>query len=68
MKCPLCNVEMRILRSRMVVENDDTPDVPTKLFVEQEFSCLNKGCANYESTVETMKNEIPLTLNEEASE
>jgi hypothetical protein len=52
----------------MVVENDDTPDIPTKLFVEQEFSCLNKGCANYESTVETMKNEIPLTLNEEASE
>ena len=68
MKCPLCNVEMRILRSRMVVENDDTPDVPTKLFAEQEHGCLNKGCANYETTVETIRNEIPLTLNEEASE
>lgn len=60
MKCPLCNVEMRIMRSRNVVENDDTPDSETKLYVEQELSCLNKNCANYEKTVETVRNEIPL--------
>ena len=60
MKCPLCNVEMRIMRSRNVVENDDTPEAETKLYVEQELSCLNKNCANYEKTVETVRNEIPL--------
>jgi hypothetical protein len=60
MKCPKCQVEMRITRSRSIVENDDTPDTPTKLFVVQELTCLNKGCENYEKVVETSKNEIPL--------
>ena len=60
MKCPLCQVEMRITRSRNVVENDDTPDTPTKLFVEQEISCLNKNCNNYNTVVETVKSEIPI--------
>lgn len=69
MKCPLCNVEMRIGQSRMVVENDDTPDIPTKLFIEQDFICLNRDCANYETTVETTKSELPLSVqNEEATE
>ena len=44
MKCPLCQVELRITRSRNVVEHDDTPNEETKLYVEQELSCLNKGC------------------------
>ena len=60
MKCPLCQVEMRISKSRMVVENDDTPNEETKLYVEQELTCMNKGCANYESVVETYKNPIPV--------
>jgi len=60
MKCPLCQVEMRITRSRNVVENDDTPDTPTKLFTEQEMSCLNKNCANYEKVVHTVKNPLPI--------
>lgn len=60
MKCPLCNVEMRITRSRNVVENDDTPDAPTKLFVEQELSCLNKNCQNFQKVVQTSKSEIPI--------
>ena len=60
MKCPLCQVEMRIIRSRNVVENDNTPDKPTKLYVEQDFSCLNKSCKNYEKVVETVRNEQPI--------
>ena len=60
MKCPLCQVELRITRSRNVVEHDDTPNEETKLYVEQELSCLNKGCANYNTVVETIKNEIPI--------
>ena len=60
MKCPLCNVEMRITKSHMVVENDDTPETPTKLFVEQDLTCLNKNCSNYEQTVQTVRNELPI--------
>lgn len=60
MKCPLCQVEMRISRSRNVVENDDTPDTPTKLFIEQELKCLNKNCQNYDKVMQTFKNEVPI--------
>ena len=60
MKCPLCRVEMRISRSRNVVENDDTPDTPTKLYIEQDLTCLNKNCSNYEQVVETVRNELPI--------
>ena len=60
MKCPLCQVEMRISRSRNVVENDDTPDVETKLYVDQELKCLNRNCANYDKVVQTVRNEIPI--------
>lgn len=60
MKCPLCQLEMRITRSRNVIENDDTPDVPTRLYYEQEISCLNKNCPNYNKVIETVKNEQPI--------
>ena len=60
MKCPLCQVEMRITRSRNVVEHDDTPNEETKLYIEQELSCLNKNCSNYNTVVQTVKNELPI--------
>ena len=60
MKCPLCQVELRITNSRNVVEHDDTPNEETKLFVVQELSCLNKNCKNYETVVETVRHEIPI--------
>lgn len=60
MKCPLCDVELRITKSRMLVENDDTPNEDTKLYIEQVLTCLNNNCSNYEKTVETVKNEIPI--------
>lgn len=60
MKCPKCQVELRITRSRNVIENDNTPDAETKLFVEQELTCLNKGCENFETVVETVRNELPI--------
>lgn len=65
MKCPLCNVELRIKVSRMLLENDDTPDVPTKLYAEHQMTCLNKNCANYETTVDTIRNEIQLDISDE---
>lgn len=60
MKCPLCRVEMRITRTRNILENDNTPDAETKLYVEQDLSCLNKNCSNYEKVVETVRTEIPI--------
>ena len=60
MKCPLCQVEMRITRSRNVIEHDDTPDTPTQLFTEFELSCLNKNCTNYKKVVKTVRNEQPI--------
>ena len=69
MKCPLCNVEMRIKTTRMVLENDDTPDTPTRLFSEHYMTCLNRNCANYETTVDTIRNEIQLDISDkEAAE
>lgn len=60
MKCPLCQVEMRIARSFNTVENDDTPDLPTKLYVVQDMTCVKKDCEYYEKTVDTIKTEIPI--------
>ena len=60
MKCPLCSVEMRITKTRNILENDNTPDAETKLYVEQDLSCLNKNCSNYEKVVKTVRTEIPI--------
>lgn len=60
MKCPLCQVELRITRSRNMVENDDTPNKETKLYVEQELSCLNQNCANYNTVAATIRSELPI--------
>jgi len=60
MKCQLCQLELRITRARNIVENDDTPDKETKLFVVQELSCLNKNCKNYKKVVETVKSELEI--------
>jgi len=59
MKCPLCNVELRITKCRNIVEYDEETHKP-KLFFEQDMSCLNKDCANYEQVVETVRNEQPI--------
>ena len=61
MKCPLCNLEMRITSTRNVVENDNTPDTPTRLFVVQDLTCVNKQCSNYNTVVETSRTELPLS-------
>lgn len=60
MKCPLCNIEMRIKKSRNVIENDDTSERPTKLFIEFDMTCGNRNCGNYDKVVETVRNEQPI--------
>ena len=51
MKCPLCQVELRIIKSRNVKEKD-------KEYLEQDLSCVNKQCKNYGSVVKTLRDEI----------
>ena len=60
MKCPKCQVEMRISSSRNVLENDDTPETPTKLFKVLELTCMNRNCENFDTVVQTVKNELPI--------
>lgn len=56
MKCPECQVELRITRSRNIVEYDEEKKEP-HLFIDQELSCLNKQCKNFEKVVQTVRNE-----------
>jgi len=60
MLCPLCKCEMRITGSRLVLEHDDTPDIPTQLFREIDLSCVNEKCPNNGTVVETIKDELAL--------
>ena len=60
MQCPLCNVEMRITAARNVLENDDTPNKETKLYIEQDLTCMNKRCGNYNRVIHTEKTELPI--------
>ena len=60
MKCPECELDLRITNSRNVVENDDNPEKETKLFVIQSLSCMNRQCPNYEKVVETIRTEVPI--------
>ncbi len=58
MKCPLCNVEMAITKSKTIAEGDNSPDEATKLFMEHELSCRNKKCTNYNKVVQVIKNPL----------
>ena len=44
MKCKSCGLEMLIQKSRVVVENDDTPDRETKVYNEMDLACRNLQC------------------------
>ena len=65
MKCPLCNIEMRINATRYVVRNDDSTDKETELYMEQDLICRNSKCPNFQHVVEVKKNPIPLSKQSE---
>lgn len=50
MLCPNCAAEMRIIKSQLVFENDDTPDKPTVALVELTLCCRNPQCTNRSQT------------------
>ena len=57
MKCPLCDVEMRMIKTRNIVEIIE--EVP-HLYREMDISCVNDKCPNYEKVVETIREEQPI--------
>lgn len=57
MKCPICQVEMRISKSRNIVEIID--NVP-HLYLELDMSCRNKECKNYDKVVDKDRTEQPI--------
>lgn len=60
MKCPLCQLEMRVVSHRNVIEHDNTPDEQTRLYTEYDLACMNRNCENYEKVLETERNELPI--------
>lgn len=63
MKCPKCNTEAKIVKTQYVAENDDSPDIPTKLYIEQLFACRNPQCVDFEKVIKTVRN--PLSLEKD---
>lgn len=53
MQCPLCKTEMRIGASKTVVEGDNSPDTPTKVYIEQTMICRCPQCENFGKVVQT---------------
>ncbi len=42
--CSECGCSLRVTGSRNVVEGDEAPDTPTKLFVVLTLECVNPKC------------------------
>jgi hypothetical protein len=66
--CPLCNEPLNIGKTFISTENDDTPELPTKVFNNLPMLCIKPSCKNYcgsdtsnpKVIVETIKNELPI--------
>lgn len=52
MKCPNCPVELVIDHTGKIVEGDNSPDTPTKVYEQQYFICPNRQCSKYGQIVE----------------
>ena len=64
MKCPLCQVEMRISKTWY----KKTTTEPIKLYAVQEFECRNGNCKNYGKVVDEVKHELEVVEEETAEE
>jgi hypothetical protein len=64
--CPKCDSLLRVGKNYYSTENDETPDLPTKIFINLEMICLNVDCSNYAGVdienpnviVESIKNSV----------
>jgi uncharacterized protein YbaR (Trm112 family) len=60
-ECPKCKGRLQISNVRLVVENDDTPDVETGVYREQDIACLNKDCEMRGKVVRTVRTKEEIT-------
>lgn len=58
MKCPLCNIEASIAESKYVYEQENEE---IKLFLKQDMKCRNPNCSNYNTIIDTVKNQLPVS-------
>lgn len=58
MLCPKCNTAAQIRLAKTVVENDDTPDKKTKVYLVQEFVCRNSRCEQNTKIVGEVKHQL----------
>ena len=62
MKCPKCNIEMRIKESKNVIDlHGESP----KLFRQSVLTCRNQSCGNYNTDVKVVRNELQLSKDGE---
>lgn len=60
MDCPKCKAKLQISKSYPSIENDYTPDKPTRLFECQELCCLNDKCEGFGIVKDTIRHEREL--------
>lgn len=58
MLCSKCNTAAQIRSAKTFVENDDTPDKKTEVFLIQEFVCRNSRCEMNGKTVGEVKHKL----------
>ena len=65
MKCPLCNLEARIVKTSNVLR---IKDGEPKLFTRMTYKCFNKQCDNYNKEIGTTEVEVPVSVVNEEEE
>jgi hypothetical protein len=56
MRCPKCNIEMKIISNKLRFEGDKSPDTTTKAIRVVTLKCRNKQCSGHEEVVEHTAN------------
>jgi len=57
MLCPICQLEMGISSSNNVIEVDKATMQPS-LYLDQELSCRNKQCQNFQKVVTKIRHPL----------
>ena len=67
MLCPICQLEMGISSSNNVIEVDQVTKQPS-LYLDQELSCRNKQCQNFQKVVTKIRHPLQVEVKEVATE
>ena len=58
MECPDCGCRMKIERTYLEIEGDDSPSLETKVYSVQELCCRNPKCIRYGRMVQQVRHRI----------